>query len=162
MRTVDIHTHILPETWPDLADRYGYGDFLSIEHHAPCCARLLKGNTFFREIESNCWDPGVRMQECNTHGVDVQVLSTVPVMFSYWAEAADTLDLSKILNDHIAEVVSTHPKRFIGLGTVPMQDPDLATQELERCCGDLGMAGLQIGTHINGINLLRSPVFSVF
>ena len=162
MKTVDIHTHILPEKWPDLAERYGYGDFLSIEHHAPCCARLLKGNSFFREIESNCWDAGKRMQECDSHGVNVQVLSTVPVVFSYWASADDTLDLSKRLNDHIADVVSTHPTRFIGLGTVPMQDGELALRELERCMEDLGMAGIQIGTHVNGINLSDPRFFPFF
>jgi len=162
VRTVDIHTHILPEKWPDFAKKYGYGDFLRIEHHAPCCARLLKGNTFFREIESNCWDPGKRIQECDRHGVHVQVLSTVPVMFSYWAEANDALDLSRFLNDHIAEVVSTYPTRFIGLGTVPMQDPDMAILELERCIGDLGMAGIQIGTHINGTNLSDPRYYSLF
>jgi aminocarboxymuconate-semialdehyde decarboxylase len=79
----------------------------------------------------------------------MQVLSTVPVMFSYWAKAADALDLSRRLNDHIAEVVREHPKRFAGLGTIPMQDPDLAAQELERCVRELGLRGAQIGTHVD-------------
>jgi aminocarboxymuconate-semialdehyde decarboxylase len=77
------------------------------------------------------------------------VLSTVPVMFSYWAKPADGLDLSRRLNDHIAEVVREHPKRFVGLATIPMQDPDLAAGELERCVHELGLRGAQIGTHVD-------------
>ena len=98
---IDIHTHILPETWPDLRQRYGYDGFLRIEHEANGCARLLRDGQPFRTIESNCWDPARRLEECDRDGVDVQVLSTVPVMFSYWAKPQDTLDLSQILNDHL-------------------------------------------------------------
>ena len=116
MLKVDIHTHILPENLPDLEKRYGYGEFVRLEHNRPNCARMLKGEKFFREVESNLWDPTSRAEECTATAVDVQVLSTVPVMFSYWAKAADALDLSKLLNDHISGVVNDFPKRFVGLG----------------------------------------------
>jgi len=69
---------------------------------------------FFRTIECNCWAPEARIQECNASGVDVQVLSTVPVMFNYWAKPEHTLDLARYLNDHIAQTVAEDPKRFIG------------------------------------------------
>lgn len=159
---IDLHTHILPPRWPDLRARYGYGGFVQLEESGPGCARMVIDGKGFRDIESNCWDPHRRIEECSRHCVDVQVLSTVPVMFSYWAQPRDTLDLARLLNDHIAEVVRTHPKRFVGLGTVPMQDAELAIGELERCVRDLGLAGIQIGSHVNGRNLDNADLFPIF
>ena len=107
------------------------------------------GDRVFREITDNVWDPKRRIEECDREKISMQVLSTVPVMFSYWAKPADALDLSRRLNDHIAEVVRDHPTRFAGLATIPMQDPDLAARELERCVRELGLRGAQIGTHVD-------------
>ena len=123
---------------------------------------MMKDNQFFREVESNLWDPEIRGNECDNYGIDVQVLSTVPVMFSYWAKAEHGLDLSKLLNDHIASIVADQPRRFIGLGTLPMQEPSLAVSELERCVKELGLVGVQIGTNINGMNLSDDSLFEVF
>lgn len=81
---------------------------------------------------------------------------------SYWAKPEHALDLSKYLNDHIAQVVAENPKRFVGLGTLPMQSPDLAVKELRRCVEDLGLAGVQIGSHVNEWNLDAPELFPVF
>ncbi len=159
---IDLHTHILPKNWPDLRERYGYGGFVRLEHHEPCRARMMIDSRCFREIEDNCWDPRVRLSDCEKSNVSVQVLSTVPVMFSYWAKPEHTHDLSRMLNDHIAGVVQEHPHRFVGLGTLPMQDSDLAIRELERCVGELGLPGVEIGSHVNDHNLSDPEVFPVF
>jgi len=164
---IDIHTHILPERMPRWKDRFGYGGFIELDHHAHCRARMMRDDgRFFREIESNCWDGARRADECEAHGVGCQVLSTVPVMFSYWARAQDADDLSRFLNDHIAGVVRANPGRFEGLATLPMQDPKLAVRELERSVRELGLRGFEVGSHIQGAdfdwNLDEPQVLEVF
>ena len=161
MLRIDVHTHILPPRWPDLRERYGYGGWVQLERQGSGCAHMTLDGSFFRAVDPNCWDNEIRIRECDEHGVGVQVLSTVPIMFSYWAKPQDTLDLSRILNDHIAGAVATHPSRFIGLGTLPMQAPDLAVPELERWVRELGLAGVEIGTHVNGMNLDHPSVYPV-
>src|SRR4051812_29806182 len=143
MLKIDLHTHILPQRWPSWTQRSGYPGWIELEHQ-PGCARMVKtgdggGRTPFREVQANCWDPAIRVRECDACGIGVQVLSTVPVMFSYWAKPQDAHDLARLLNDHIAGVVRDHPRRFVGLGTIPLQSPDLAIGELERCVQELGM-----------------------
>lgn len=162
MLTIDIHTHILPENIPNWKEKFGYGGFIQLDHHKPCCARMvLDTGKFFREVEDNCWSAEKRMHECDHHHVNVQVLSTVPVMFSYWAEPQHCLDISMFLNDHIADIVNKYPKRFVGLGTVPLQAPGLAVKELERC-KSIGLKGIQIGSHVNDWNLNAPELFPVF
>ena len=161
MLKIDIHTHIIPEHLPNFKEKYGYGGFINLDHHKPCCARMMMDDKFFREIQDNCWDPDKRIQECNHHHIDVQVLSTIPVMFSYWAKPMDVLDLSMFLNDHLADIVHRYPKRFVGLGTVPLQHPELAIKELERCM-KIGLKGVQIGSHVNEWNLNAPELFPFF
>ena len=101
------------------------------------------------------------INSCGHHHVDVQVISTIPVMFSYWAEPKDGLEIAKYLNDHIADVCHRYPARFVGLGTLPMQHTDLAIQELRRC-KDIGLKGIQIGSHVNHMNLNDPSLFPIF
>lgn len=155
---IDMHTHILPAELPDLGARFGDARWIRLEHHRPGYARMMQGDRFFREVEANCWDPAVRIRECDALGIDMQVLSTVPVMFGWWAPAADALAAARLLNDDLARTVTAHPDRFIALGSVPLQAPELAADELERCVRELGMPGVQIGSHVNDWNLDEEPL----
>lgn len=162
MRKIDIHTHILPPEIPKFKDKFGYGGFIELHQHANCCGADMVGDDgkFFRAIEPNCYRAKERIEDCENHGVHQQVLSTVPVMFSYWTKPDDGLYVSQFLNDHIQSVVDDNPDKFYGLGTVPMQSPNHAIKELERI-KKIGLKGIEIGSHINDWNLDAPEVFEV-
>lgn len=158
---IDIHTHIMPASMPNWVQKFGYGDFIHLEHRN-CKACMMKGDKLFREVEENCFDAAVRLKDMEETGVTMQVLSTIPVLFNYWAKPTDGLETSRFFNDHIADTVSKNPARFIGIGTVPLQDVDMAIGEMERCMQELKMPGLEIGSNINGVNLSDKRFFPFY
>jgi aminocarboxymuconate-semialdehyde decarboxylase len=161
MLKIDTHTHIIPKKLPNWTEKFGYGDFIYLQHHKKGFAKMMRGNQFFREIKENAWNPELRIEEYARFNTQVQVVCTVPVMFSYWAKPIDGLDVARFLNDHIAELVEKYPRHYVGLGTLPMQDPELAVAELERC-KKIGLSGIQIGSNINDLNLNEERFFPVF
>lgn len=156
-----MHTHIIPEKLPRWTEQFGYGNFIHLEHHRPGFARMMQGGRFFREIEQNCWDPELRIRDYQKFDTQVQVICTIPVMFSYDAKPLDCLEVSMFLNDHIAEICNKYPKNYVGLGTVPMQDAELAVKELERM-KTLGLKGIQIGSNINDKNLNEPQFYPIW
>lgn len=163
MLKIDMHTHILPAEMPNWTNKFGYGDFIWLKQtDSTEYADMMKGNQFFRRIEENCWNENLRIHDYEKFQTQVQVVCTVPVMFSYWAKPNDTLALSRFLNDHIANLQARFPKNYVGLGTVPMQDPQLAIQELYRLKSELHMPGIQIGSNINDENLSDPKYFDFF
>ncbi|MFS0553718.1 amidohydrolase family protein [Brevibacillus sp. 179-C9.3 HS] len=150
---VDFHTHIIPEDIPNLAERF-HGERWPVLHRTCTCgANIMVGGKVFREVTDQVWDPQKRIHDMQQEGVDMQVLSPIPVTFSYWAPAAEAEVMARIQNDFIAETVNQHPNHFIGLGTVPLQDTEAAIREMDRCMHELGLRGIEIGTNVNGNNL---------
>lgn len=161
MLKIDIHAHILPKTWPDMKEKFGVDGFPTIVHDGDG-AHIMKNGRFFRAVQPNAWDLELRIEEYREHDIDVQVISTVPVMFSYWAGGEHALYLAQYLNDQVAEACREHPAHLAGLGTVPLQSPELAIGELERCVKELGLPGVQIGSHVNDWNLEDEALFPFF
>jgi aminocarboxymuconate-semialdehyde decarboxylase len=161
MLKIDMHSHILPKTMPNWTQKFGYGKFIHLEPNTDGSANMMQGGQFFRRIVENCWDEQLRIDEYKPYNTQVQVVCTIPVMFSYWAKTADALELSRFLNDHIAELVQRYPKNYIGLATIPMQDTKAAILELERA-KSIGHVGIQIGSNINDENLSEEKFFPIF
>jgi aminocarboxymuconate-semialdehyde decarboxylase len=152
MKMVDIHSHFLPRSWPDLAARFGTADWPWLRHTAPGEAMLMLGGREFRPVTAACWDPAVRLEAMDRDGVDVQIMCATPVLFAYQRPAAHALECARIFNDAAREICATHPRRLKSLCQVPLQDTELACRELSRAMAD-GHIGVHIGNHVGGREL---------
>lgn len=114
---------------------------------------LLIGDRPFRALDSRSWDRQRRIADMDRDGVQMQVLSPMPELLSYWLDGEDAVQLGDHVNGMIAQLVSARPDRFAGLGMVPLQAPDRAARELERLRDSFGLQGVQIGSNVNGTYL---------
>jgi aminocarboxymuconate-semialdehyde decarboxylase len=150
---VDFHTHYIPKHFPDMTEKYGDPGWPTLLHTGTCKADIYYAGKQYRSIDDRSWEPERRLKDMDAEGVAIQVLSPIPVTFAYRFSAQAVLELSQYQNDEIARAVNVAPTRFIGLGTVPLQDPALAASEVRRAVTKLGLAGVEIGTAIEGKNL---------
>jgi aminocarboxymuconate-semialdehyde decarboxylase len=158
---VDFHTHIIPENFSELTQRFGGEKWPTLERTCACGANIMIAGKVFREVTDQVWDAEKRIKDMEREGVDIQVLSPIPVTFSYWAPAEQAEILARVQNDFIADLVSQYPTKFIGLGAVPLQNVEVAIREMDRCKHELGLSGIEIGTNVNGVNL-DDPKFIEF
>jgi aminocarboxymuconate-semialdehyde decarboxylase len=152
MPVVDLHTHFFPETWPDLNERFGNSDWPWMRRDSADRATVMIAQEEFRSITSACWDADVRLADMDREGVDVQVVSATPVLFAYGRPAEHALECSRIFNDALLELCARGRGRLVPIGQVPLQDPDLACREVERCLA-AGMPGVEIGNHVGDRDL---------
>jgi aminocarboxymuconate-semialdehyde decarboxylase len=149
-RAIDIHTHFVPVSIPLEPGRNPL--WPSIERKGADGAAVIVGGKVFRIIDSRSWDAQRRIGDMAVDDVDVQVISPMPELLSHWFPADDADVLCRLINEGIAEICGEHPRHFIGIGMVPMQDVSLAAKRLDEI-KSLGLRGIEIGTHINGIPL---------
>lgn len=115
----------------------------------------------FERIRDKLSDIPTRIRDMDKARVDVQILSPSPIMLYYWADIETGITLSRLQNERISEICSQYPSRFVGIGTVPLQDVDESIKELERASKELDLRGVIVSSNVNGKDL-DDPVFFPF
>jgi aminocarboxymuconate-semialdehyde decarboxylase len=150
--TIDVHTHYVPRTWPDLGAPTGSSGWPWPRVESARDLTIMLGAREFRRVRANAWDAEARLADMDADGVDVQVVSPTPVFFSYARPGAEAAEAARVLNDLALEICAPDPVRFRPFCQVPLQDPDAACAELDRCLA-AGHAGVEIGNHVGDRDL---------
>ncbi|WP_219894269.1 amidohydrolase family protein [Aquisediminimonas profunda] len=110
----------------------------------------------FAQLSAKLNNIDLRIPEMDSLGIDIQAISPSPGQYYYFVEPDIGRSAARIVNDGISEAVGRHPDRLIGMGTVPLQNPNMAIAEMRRCVSELGMRGIEISTNVNGLELADS------
>jgi aminocarboxymuconate-semialdehyde decarboxylase len=145
---VDFHTHYMPEDLMDLAARTGDHRWPRLEVRSAEAGDIMCGPDRFRRVQRPCWDVDARIAAMDADRVSTQVISPVPIALTYWADSKLADEFARQQNDLLAEAASRSGGRIVALGTVALQDVDLALAEMGRAVDELGLAGLELGTRV--------------
>ncbi len=144
----DIHGHYLPATaLAPMASGQAVVKVETVEDIADSIT--VNGMPVGATVEQLASVEGI-LGAMDRAGLDRRVLTPPPFTYRYWDDAVSTGRLCRLLNEAVAEVVASHPNHLLGLGTVPLQDPALAIEEMSRCLGELGLVGIGVGTNVAG------------
>lgn len=161
---VDFHTHIIPppDKLPDWKAQFGPGRWPSLVPQTEDSAMLMMGESTIMKLDDRFWSLDRRLVDMERQGVDLQVISPIPMLSCYWAAPEAGQAVARFLNQHIAELVASKPDRFAGMGTVPLQDVDRAIEELRFLREQLNMRAVQIGSCPAGRDLDDPLLFPFF
>src|SRR3954467_2973073 len=151
---IDAHAHWYPREFVTLLEKEGEANGAKMGRDARGNTVVLSvpGSTQTSVLRRNMIEPELLLQEMAERGIDMYALSMTNPMV-YWAPPAFALNLSQAANDACAEIHVKYPRLFVGTIMLPLQDPRLSLQELERAAKLPGMRAINMGTHINGHNL---------
>lgn len=150
---IDVHTHIVPESFPPHAGKGREVPWPSMAEAHACHKHVMISGKVYRTVSDGCWSVPRRIEDMGGMRVTRQALSPMPELLSYWLPMPDGGALIRYLNDQIAAMVGRAPERLVGLGAVPLQDLDSAVTELEYVLKTLKFAGVEIASHVNGISI---------
>jgi aminocarboxymuconate-semialdehyde decarboxylase len=148
---IDVHTHVVPETFPRYAGRHLQAPWPTMAAAQACHRHVVVSGKIYRTVSHQCWDCQVRLADMDRRAVNRQVLSPMPELLSYWMAPEDGLAMCRHLNEVIAGMVAQAPARLVGLGAVPLQDVALAVGTLDDLLHRLGLSGVEIGGNIDGV-----------
>lgn len=156
--SIDVHTHYVPAGWPDLSEAAGGGtQWPWLRPISEREAMIMVGSDEFRAIGETSWSGQRRLEEMDQDGVEIQVVSPTPLFFSYAAPADQAAKVARIFNDLALETCAPDPRRLLPFCQVPLQDPDLACAEVDRCLAN-GHRGVEIGNHVGDRDLDHDTV----
>jgi aminocarboxymuconate-semialdehyde decarboxylase len=155
---IDAHTHFVPRALP--SGRGRDARWPAVEMTAPDAGVVTIGGRPFRALDSRSWDAARRLDDMDADGIETQVVSPMPELLSYWFSGQDGEAFADHVNTELAELCARAPSRFLGLGMVPLTEPERAARKLADICA-LGFKGVEIGSHVNGV-ALGDPRFDIF
>ena len=158
---IDVHAHVVPASFPHYVGSAVPSDWPSMADAQPCHKHVMMAGSVYRTVSDRCWDVEKRISDLEEMGLEVQAISPMPELLSYWMAPGPAEDLLRYINDQMAEMVAHARGRLVGLGAVPLQDIDRAMVELHRLKHELGFAGIEIGSNVNG-KPIGSPDFDGF
>jgi aminocarboxymuconate-semialdehyde decarboxylase len=154
---IDIHAHYFPEAYLRAIETQGERFGITLDRSDAAGPAIKIGTMLGGHLRREFYDLEARLREMNRAGVDVHALSlTFPMV--YWADPELGVRLARAVNDAMSEAHRAHPDRFVGLATLPMQDPRRSVDELDRAARLPGIRGVYLGTNVNGREL-DDPAF---
>jgi aminocarboxymuconate-semialdehyde decarboxylase len=157
---IDVHNHVVPEQFPKYAGKGTSVPWPSMADAHACHKHVMISGKVYRTVADGCWSVPRRIEDMGKQGIARQAISPMPELLSYWLPLDDAKVMVRYLNDQIAEMIGQAPRRFVGLGCVPLQDMDSALRELEYI-KTLKFSGVEIASHINGTSI-GDPRFEPF
>lgn len=150
VRTIDIHCHsYVHDVWPLIQDSEEIGYLSSLLDVPPLRRKIEIDNVDFR------------LQQMDEQGIDIQAVSLHVGQYHHWAGRDLAAEIVSIQNQRIAELCAAHPDRFVGLGAVALQHPDLAVEQMKHAVEELDMRGFMITGSVNDKEL-SDPMFHPF
>ena len=150
---IDVHCHVVPEKFPAYAGKNRDVPWPSMADAHACHKHVMIQGKVYRTVADGSWSVPRRIEDMGAQRVGRQALSPMPELLSYWLPLDDAKVLIRFLNEQIAEMVAIAPTRFVGLGTVPLQDVGAAIDELHFVLDTLKFSGVEIASHVNGTSI---------